>query len=1105
MAQAPKKNKTGKASNGSGSNSRNSSKDGGSTNKAPSSSSSSSSRRQEKQQRRQKNDHNNNKTNKVYIIVGIVVGVLIVTVLVKSSISILNEPRKVPSSVVSSSSSSATNNSDSHRAAVQQDGGAGQQQQKLHDDFLGHAQKLLLAGQMEPALDEIGAAQEVYPQSSDLMVHLGIAHATMDQCEKAIAAYEKTLELISQKYNNTSTRRRGRKMADTDYGYQTQALTWLGVCHRRLGSGSSSSSLSSSLSSSDSSSKDQAHQLALEWLEKSVAHNGRQRENRHHLAVSYLGMGRFVDCVEQLTEILTMGSSSSSLGGGEAAMTSEEVAPKDVDYSLLSQVLSAMEEWSLLVQVLNLCISHTCSFATGSSRGGGYTRLRAQIEYAVALDQAGRHDESRVEMQKAADFIMASSSNQQQMSPDESMQEVHQKAAVFFQGSRQRAQKAAASRATDNSRSEQSQQEKWITISETFQSLSQTGVPAAWSIVHKRHVLGFDWPIPEDLVQKVHQEIEDDKAMALQEQTQHQGSTGFGIQAGATVSHRPSLVSHFTCLTLPVYSLADCNFIAQVQSARLQQQLRRQQTVAIQTYSTGFEPQDYANLQREPEKPLHIGVFSADLRPHPMLNLLRAFLKYASMPLLNVKVTLYHVSSEPSILNEMRRYYRNQDGATTSMILEDVACTKELWHECVEHARRTKVMVWLETTGPTGKHLVANGTVVRPRIGTNYSFPDRFWHSSNSREWTSTGWCGLGRISRIYRQSVNNTIHVRLDCCIHCSRILPILLCLSLFLIHNLCYHDMRRVTDRFTVPPQQENLVNEYPEKMIYVPGSWLIIEPPVGQTPKEIMLTATHNNNSTWRRELREQHGIPVDSFVFGNFGRAWKLNDAVFATWCKIIERVPGSILVMLDDRDRATVDPIPNIQKTWHDDFGLAEDRLVILPPFRRVEHIDALRALLDVALDSVSYSGGATSYDALLAGRPLVTCPGGDKMTQRSAGSVLTAAGLDHLLVGKDLQEYQDIAVRLGLDQSFYSSVQEEVAKAMTSSILFQPQIGIQAMVSGMRQAYQRWRDGLAPATIMADDAELDDDSYMPPPQDERVVVGDFTTASHEQQHDAGEL
>jgi predicted O-linked N-acetylglucosamine transferase (SPINDLY family) len=293
-------------------------------------------------------------------------------------------------------------------------------------------------------------------------------------------------------------------------------------------------------------------------------------------------------------------------------------------------------------------------------------------------------------------------------------------------------------------------------------------------------------------------------------------------------------------------------------------------------------------------------------------------------------------------------------------------------------------------------------------------------------------------------------------------------------------------VTDRYTVPSLKNSTVNnssniaaQYPEKMIYVPGSWMIAEPSIQDQESHRMMQNRTTNNEIMlmqgRRELREQYHIPIDAFVYGYFGRIWKLDDNVFATWCSIIEGVPGSVLLMLDyhDGNADAGSAIARIRKQWsnHGGGGLDDSRLIVLPPFDRDELIAAQAALVDVSLDSISYSGGATAFDAILAQRPLVHCPGGFKMTQRSAGSVLTAAGLADVLIGKDLQEYKDIAVRLGLDKAFYKQVHQRVTNDTKNSVLFQPQIGIKAMV--MRQAYNLWRTGHVPETIFADQITRD--------------------------------
>ena len=91
------------------------------------------------------------------------------------------------------------------------------------------------------------------------------------------------------------------------------------------------------------------------------------------------------------------------------------------------------------------------------------------------------------------------------------------------------------------------------------------------------------------------------------------------------------------------------------------------------------------------------------------------------------------------------------------------------------------------------------------------------------------------------------------------------------------------------------------------------------------------------------------------------------------------------------------------------------------------------------------------------------------MSQRSACSVLRAAGLDHLLVGKDLQEYQDIAVRLGLDKDFFTIATDHIVTSTKTSTLFIPPIN--AIIVGLRKAYELWYEGHEPHVIMMDEFE----------------------------------
>ena len=82
------------------------------------------------------------------------------------------------------------------------------------------------------------------------------------------------------------------------------------------------------------------------------------------------------------------------------------------------------------------------------------------------------------------------------------------------------------------------------------------------------------------------------------------------------------------------------------------------------------------------------------------------------------------------------------------------------------------------------------------------------------------------------------------------------------------------------------------------------------------------------------------------------------------------------------------------------------------------HDDYLRinACCDAMLDTLRWSGGNTSLDALAAGLPIVTLPGRFMRGRQSAG-MLELAGLDDL-VASDEDHYVRIAAELATDREF---------------------------------------------------------------------------------------
>ena len=143
----------------------------------------------------------------------------------------------------------------------------------------------------------------------------------------------------------------------------------------------------------------------------------------------------------------------------------------------------------------------------------------------------------------------------------------------------------------------------------------------------------------------------------------------------------------------------------------------------------------------------------------------------------------------------------------------------------------------------------------------------------------------------------------------------------------------------------------------------------------------------------------------------------NDALFA---RVLVEVPTSRLVMFEGRH-------PALTAKFRSRFELAlasanlkfDERLVVLP---QCGHDDYLRInrVCDAMLDTLHWSGGNTSLDALACGLPIVTLPGRFMRGRQSAG-MLRLMGIDEL-VASDADDYVQIAARLAHDARRHGDV-----------------------------------------------------------------------------------
>ncbi len=105
-------------------------------------------------------------------------------------------------------------------------------------------------------------------------------------------------------------------------------------------------------------------------------------------------------------------------------------------------------------------------------------------------------------------------------------------------------------------------------------------------------------------------------------------------------------------------------------------------------------------------------------------------------------------------------------------------------------------------------------------------------------------------------------------------------------------------------------------------------------------------------------------------------------------------------------------------------GLDPDRHLSFVPPLDAAHYAGLNAAADVYLDSLEWSGGNTTLEAVAAGLPIVTLPG-RLMRGRHSAAILTMMGMTET-IARDKDDYVTIAVRLGTDRAWHRQIAAKI-------------------------------------------------------------------------------
>ena len=249
-------------------------------------------------------------------------------------------------------------------------------------------------------------------------------------------------------------------------------------------------------------------------------------------------------------------------------------------------------------------------------------------------------------------------------------------------------------------------------------------------------------------------------------------------------------------------------------------------------------------------------------------------------------------------------------------------------------------------------------------------------------------------------------------------------------------------ITDPVLTPPGSP-LRDEFEESLIYLPDTYQM-------TDDRPTVSA--------RAMTREQCGLSSDGFVFCAFNNNYKIQPGIFDVWMRILHAVPGSVLWLL------------SMQPTVADNLrreakrrGVDPDRLVFADVVSKPEHL-ARMSLADLFLDTTVCGAHTTATDCLWAGVPVVTCPG-ERFTERVAASLLTAAGLEELIVDH-LADYERLVIDLATHPDRCRRIRDEWACRRESSRLFATASRVRQLERAYAAVWNRHCDGLEPTDVV---------------------------------------
>lgn len=205
-------------------------------------------------------------------------------------------------------------------------------------------------------------------------------------------------------------------------------------------------------------------------------------------------------------------------------------------------------------------------------------------------------------------------------------------------------------------------------------------------------------------------------------------------------------------------------------------------------------------------------------------------------------------------------------------------------------------------------------------------------------------------------------------------------------------------------------NAADHYNERLLTLPG--------IGTRYNLPMVTASVSTKS------RADYQLPQDAHLYLVPQSLFKVHPANDRLLVAAMANDPDGILVMFAGQNEGVTHKFIARLSAAFAAQGIAPQGRVKLLPFVTHDDFKRINALCDVMLDTLHWSGGNTSLDALAMGLPIVTLPG-EFMRGRQTMGMLTLLSVEEL-IATSTDDYLAIAAKLATDKSYRHAISQKI-------------------------------------------------------------------------------